>query len=118
MKKMFRVLLLLVLVLALSCSSVMAASRTKELEKLCSMVEKANAKIEKWIDHAKKTAKNDIDWLLEKVDKEVNPVKAYAEKLGVTVACEMDTHWIDGQWVEVDPLKVINLSDLEPEDEE
>lgn len=118
MKKMFRVLLLLVLVLALSCSSVMAASRTKELEKLCSMVEKANAKIEKWIDHAKKTAKNDIDWLLEKVDKEVNPVKAYAEKLGVTVVCDRDPHWIDGQWVEVDPLKVINLSDLEPEDEE
>ena len=118
MKKMFRVLLLLVLVLALSCSSVMAASRTKELEKLCSMVEKANEKVEKWVAHAQKTAKNDIDWLLEKVDKEVNPVKAYAEKLGVTVACDTDPHWIDGQWVEVDPLKVINLSDLEPEDEE
>ena len=118
MKKMFRVLLLLVLVLALSCSSVMAASRTKELEKLCSMVEKANEKVEKWVAHAQKTAKNDIDWLLEKVDKEVNPVKAYAAKIGVTVECEMTEYWIDGQWVEVDPLKVINLSDLEPEDEE
>ena len=30
----------------------------------------------------------------------------------------MTEYWIDGQWVEVDPLKVINLSDLEPEDEE
>ena len=111
MKKVFRLLLLLVLVTALTCSSVLAASRAKELEKLCRMAEKANDKVEKFVAHAQKTAKDDVDWLLEKVDKEVQPVIAYGEQIGVKVECEMEEYWIDGRWVEIDPLKVINMDD-------
>lgn len=117
MKKVLRLLLVLAALMLLFCAGAMAETASeKEMDKLCEMVDKANEKIESYVEHAQETEKNDIDWLQKKVDNVVEPVMKYAEKIGATVECEMTEYKIDGQTVLVDPLKVINLGD-EDEDE-
>ena len=71
-------------------------------------VEKANAQIEKLVAHAQKTAKDDVEWLLDRVDNIVAGVQAKAQRCGVTVVCEYVAYEIDGRIVLIDPLMVIN----------
>jgi len=120
-KKLLQMLLMLLLVLSLTCSSVMAApadKTEKQYKKLCQMVDKANEKIDKLVEHAKKTEKDDVQWLLDKVEKEVTPVLAYAAQIGVEVECEVEVVMVDGQWVEIDPLKVINQGDTSTDEKD
>ncbi len=72
------------------------------------MVEAANAKIEKLVAYAQSTPQNDVKWLLKQVDKTVNPVFRYARKIGAVVICTYTEYYIDGQYVLIDPLKVVN----------
>lgn len=117
MEKLLRLLLVLAALMLLLCAGALAETASeKEMDKLYDMVDKANEKIESYVEHAQETEKNDIDWLQKKVDNVVEPVMKYAEKIGATVECEMTEYEIDGQTVLVDPLKVINLGD-EDEDE-
>lgn len=81
----------------------------KQLKKLEQMVNKANRDIEKAVRTAQRTPYNDIDWLQAKVAAIVAPVFAYAESIGATVQCTYTTYYIDGQYVDVDPLRVINV---------
>lgn len=81
----------------------------KELKQLQKMVDKANRDIEKAVRTAQKTPHNDIDWLLARVDAITAPVFAYAESIGAQVECTYTTYYIDGQYVDVDPLRVINV---------
>lgn len=83
--------------------------KDKELDKLQRMVDKANRDIEKAVRTAQKTPQNDIDWLLARVDAIVAPVFAYADSIGAKVQCTYTTYYIDGQYVDVDPLRVINI---------
>ena len=81
----------------------------KQLKELQKMVDKANREIEKLVKHAQKTPHNDIDWLQRKVAEVTAPVFAYAKSIGATVECTYTTYYIDGQYVLVDPLRVINV---------
>lgn len=81
----------------------------KELKKLQQMVDKANRDIEKAVRHAQKTPHNDIDELQRKVARITAPVFAYAASIGAQVECTYTTYFIDGQYVDVDPLRVINV---------
>lgn len=81
----------------------------KELKKLQQMVDKANRDIEKAVRTAQRTPYNDIDWLQARVAAITAPVFAYAERIGAQVECSYTTYYIDGQYVDVDPLRVINV---------
>ncbi|MGI6151540.1 MAG: hypothetical protein ACOYIR_06275 [Christensenellales bacterium] len=85
-----------------------AQNFAKEL-KLRTMVLAANIQIYALIKIAQATPYDDVAWLLSMVDNVTKPVFAYAASIGATVICEYERHWIDGRWVLVDPLKVINI---------
>lgn len=85
-----------------------AATFAQEL-KLRAMVLAANLEIYALVKIAQATPFDDVNWLLAMVDKITKPVFAYAATIGATVICEYERYWIDGRYVMVDPLKVINL---------
>ncbi len=78
--------------------------------KLYLMVESANAEIESLVKYAQATPKDDVKWLLNKVDKIIDRVMKYAESIGAEVDCEYVEYYIDGQYVLIDPLMVVNVS--------
>ena len=73
------------------------------------MVDNANRQIEIAVKFAQLTPWNDVAWLLDLVDSIVAPVFAYANSIGAVVVCEYTSYYIDGQYVLVDPLRVIPL---------
>ena len=73
------------------------------------MVATANRQIEIAVKFAQLTPWNDIAWLQNLVESIVAPVFAYANSIGAVVVCEYTTYYIDGQYVLVDPLRVIPL---------
>lgn len=114
MKNMLRKLLILCLVLMLTCSSAMAcsngvAAQDKLNKTLYAMVEAANIAVKAQVKVAQSTSYNDVAWLKASTQATVAPVFAYAKLIGATVECEYDYYWVDGQWVAIDPLKVINV---------
>lgn len=82
---------------------------TAQFKVLERMVATANRQIEIAVKFAQLTPWNDIAWLLNLVDSIVAPVFAYAKSIGAVVVCEYTTYYIDGQYVLVDPLRVIPL---------
>jgi hypothetical protein len=73
------------------------------------MVATANRQIEIAVKFAQMTPWNDVPWLLAFVDSVVARVFAYANSIGAVVVCEYTTYYIDGQYVLIDPLRVIPL---------
>ncbi|HAX40911.1 MAG TPA: hypothetical protein DCY10_08565 [Clostridiales bacterium] len=73
------------------------------------MVATANRQIEIAVKFAQLTPWNDVPWLLAYVDSIVANVFAYANSIGAVVVCEYTTYYIDGQYVLIDPLRVIPL---------
>ena len=95
---------------AIAHAQVDAGVRTaKELAQLQKKVAQANRKIESMIEHAQRTPKDDVDKLLEQVSRTVDSVMRYADQIGATVVCEYETYFIDGRYVEIDPLRVVNV---------
>lgn len=82
------------------------AAQFKVLER---MVDAANRQIEIAVKFAQLTPWNDVEWLLKTVNTIVAPVFSYANSIGAVVVCEYTTYYIDGQYVLVDPLRVIPL---------
>ena len=73
------------------------------------MVDTANRQIVLAVKIAQVTPWNDVSWLLQVVHGIVAPVFAYAKSIGALVVCEYTTYYIDGQYVLIDPLRVIPL---------
>lgn len=126
MKKRFLALLVCVLLLAMvipgvanaqgnSTAPVAAVSykvarySNAQFAALERMVNTANRQIEIAVKFAQMTPWNDVPWLLKLVDSIVAPVFAYAKSIGAVVVCEYTTYYIDGQYVMIDPLRVIPL---------
>ena len=82
------------------------AAQFKVLER---MVDVANRQIKIAVKFAQLTPWNDVAWLQNTVNAIVAPVFAYAKSIGAVVVCEYTTYYIDGQYVLVDPLRVIPL---------
>ncbi|MBA4347821.1 MAG: hypothetical protein C0413_03100 [Clostridiales bacterium] len=80
-----------------------------QFEALEHMVANANRQIENAVKAAQQTPVNDVDRLLERVNAIVESVFAYADSIGAVVVCEYTTYYIDGQYVLIDPLRVIPL---------
>ena len=102
MKKSLRVLAALLLMMILLCSTASAAG-------VQARVSAANAKVRALVLHAQLTPYDDVDWLHEQVELINAPVIEYGASLGFEVRCTYRWYWIDGRWVAVDPLKVINV---------
>lgn len=73
------------------------------------MVSNANAKIEMLVIYAQMTPYNDVDWLVARTNAIAAEVMAYAESIGATVECTYTTYYVDGVYVEIDPLRVVDL---------
>ncbi len=80
-----------------------------QFDKLEKMVDKANADIVKAVEKAQRTPYDDVDELLATVDEIVAKVMDYANSIGGLVVCEYTTYFVDGQYVLVDPLRIIPL---------
>lgn len=114
MKKSLRVLIVAILVLTLTCGSALACEnyiQKRQNNALYAMVRTANAQVKALVRIAQITPYDDIDWLQYSVGVVTRPVFAYARMIGAEVLCTYKTYYIDGQYVEVDPLKVINVID-------
>ena len=84
-------------------------ARDWEAQKLRYMVAQANWKIELLVLAAQLTPWNDVEWLQKKVDEIVAEVFAYADAIEATVVCVYTEYYIDGQYVLIDPLRVVNV---------
>lgn len=86
-----------------------AKAAAKDLQKLEKKVQQANKRIEQLVKKAQKTKVNDVDQLLQQVEVIVAEVFAYAKRIGAVVVCEYTEYYIDGQYVLIDPLRVVSL---------
>ena len=114
MKKRLIALLLALTFVFACCTSSFACffnKQDKEAVALYALVTDANVKIDCYVALAKLTPYNDVEWLLDMIDKTVAPVFAFAEKIGAEIVCDYITVRVDGQTVKVDPLRVINIGD-------
>lgn len=102
------IMAVLAMPLTVSAADVDRTPSCRELITLHIMVEAANLTIEGLVKVAQYTPYNDVIALLYAVDRIVEPVFEYGEKIGVEVVCEYTEYEIDGQTVLVDPLRVIN----------
>ncbi len=117
MKKSLRVLAALLLMMILLCSTANAAGvseacldeRQANYLRVQAKVTSANAQILTLVRYCQLTPEDDVDWLLFRVECIANSARAYGERYGFAVECEYRWYWIDGRWVEIDPLKVINV---------
>ncbi len=123
MKKLLSVLLMACLLVSVLAVPAMAEENGKcvvvekieeevrelQVKTLYAMVYAANASVEQLVAIAQATPYNDIAWLQASVRAVTNPVFAYAKAIGATVECTYVTYYIDGQYVAVDPLRVINV---------
>ena len=90
-------------------SSMYARYTGAQLKVLERMVATANRQIELAVKFAQLTPWNDVAWLQSTVNAIVAPVFAYAKAIGAIVVCEYTSYYIDGQYVLIDPLRVIPL---------
>ena len=90
-------------------SSMYARYTGAQLATLERMVASANRQIEIAVKFAQLTPWNDVAWLQNLVESITAPVFAYANAIGAVVVCEYTAYYIDGQYVMVDPLRVIPL---------
>lgn len=95
-------LILAVMLLSTVCFATAFAGKAEKT------VEKANAKIEKVIEKAQKSAKDDGAKAQAKTDKIAEKAKEKVEKLGGEVECIYTFEEIDGVIYAIDPLIVIN----------
>ena len=72
-----------------------------------SMIADANRKVGMAIAYAQKTAKDDVNELLEKIEKTIAPVFKFAAGIGVEVVGEINYYRIDGRMIAIDQLKAI-----------
>ena len=109
MKRILCALLCSVMMLTMCCGVALADPKHVNSDELCQMVDDANAQIEALVANAIATPENDVKQLQKQVKKIVHDVQSYAKKLRMEVGCTMVTYYIDGQWVDIDPLFVVNI---------
>ena len=78
-------------------------------KKLQKLVDKANKQIEKLVRRAQRTPQDDVQELLAAVDEIVASVFRAAEATGAELACDYTEYYIDGQYVLIDPIRIVRL---------
>ena len=80
------------------------------------IVDSANRKIYACVRTAQLTFYDDVAWMLRTTKAIANDAKYRVRRLGYDVSCEYISYYVDGRWVEVDPLHVINPLDSSVKD--
>lgn len=80
------------------------------------IVDSANRKIYACVRTAQLTFYDDVDWMLRTTKAIANDAKYRVRRLGYDVTCEYINYYVDGRWVEVDPLHVVNPLDSDVKD--
>lgn len=93
---------------ASACQTQYDKQYEKDLIKIEKAVEQANAYIEKEVAKAQATPRDDVDQLLHKIAVRVENVMRLADRLGYVVECDYVEYYIDGRYVMIDPLRVVN----------
>lgn len=110
MKRMIAMLLCAAMVLSMLCSAALAEpAKDKSLKNIKADVNNANREIKQLVRIAQATPEDDVEELLNKVDAIVARIRAHAAQEGVEVVCSMEEYWIDGRYVAIDPLMVVNI---------
>ena len=69
----------------------------------------ANVEIGLLVLYCQLTPWNDVEWLLAQVDCIVGDICRQASAIGARVICEYTEYYIDGQYVLIDPIRVVRL---------
>lgn len=85
------------------------AKASKQQKTLERMVAQANKRIEQLVKKAQKTPYDDVDRLLRDVNRIVDEVFAYAAAIGAQLECVYVEYYIDGQYVLIDPIRIVRL---------
>lgn len=72
------------------------------------IVNSANRKIYACVRAAQLTPYDDVDWMLRTTKAIAKDAEVRVNRLGYEVSCEYTSYYVDGRWVEVDPLHVYN----------
>ena len=114
-KKNIRVIVVVLMIATILSTAAFASgpAETKtptaqQMYVLDAMVDSVNNTIGWMVSVAQATPYNDVNWLQAGVSAVTAPVFSYANQIGATVVCVYTTYYIDGQYVPVDPLMVIN----------
>lgn len=81
-----------------------------EYRRLERMVDDANEQIESLVKFCQLTFWNDVDFLVRTTNAIVARVMAYADKIGATVECTYTEYYVDGEYVLIDPLRVVDVA--------
>lgn len=79
------------------------------------IVDSANRRIKACVRTAQLTFYDDVEWMLFTTKAIANEAKYRVRKLGYDVYCEYVSYYVDGRWVEVDPLHVYNPLPVKPD---
>ncbi len=112
-KKLLALVLLFVLVFSVAAPGIASACgyvspETARYNQAIAIINSANAKIRSLVLTAQITPYNDIAWLISSTNAVAANAKARVAQLGYEVGCNYINYWVDGRWVAIDPLYVIN----------
>ncbi len=110
-RKFFAILLVAMLTLAVLTPSIASACESREMlnyGRACSIVNVANVKIRALVMTAQLTPYDDVEWLVDATEAVARSATRQVNKLGLEVKCEYRRYFVDGRWVLIDPLHVIN----------
>lgn len=112
-KKLLALVLLFVLVFAVAAPGIASACgywspESYKYNQAVSIINNANAQIKKLVRTAQMTPYNDVAWLISSTNSVAANAKARVAQLGYEVGCEYSYYWVDGKYVAIDPLYVIN----------
>lgn len=109
MMKKLCCMLLCVMLTMLAMAPAMACSNDRVLADLRADVNLANREIAGLVRVAQATPYDDVAWMQASIRVIVSRVKTHARLVGAEIGCDMVSYYIDGRWVDVDPLYVINI---------
>lgn len=109
MKKFVAAMLCVILMGTMLGAPALADPKHVDADTLKQMVASANQQILDLVHYAQSTEADDVAWMQREVRKVVQKVQSYAKKCRLEVACTYVSYYIDGRWVDVDPLMVVNI---------
>ncbi len=125
MKRKILAIVLILVVLMSVCLPAFADSASTycmkpkdNYQKAVQIVNSANRRIKACVRTAQITFYDDVDWMLFTTKAIASEAKYSVRRLGYEVSCEYVSYYVDGRWVEVDPLYVVNPLPPRPEDGE
>ncbi len=121
MKRKALAIMLVLVVLMSAClpafadSAVASCLSKNNYRKAQQIVSSANLRILACVRTAQFTPYDDVAWMLRTTKAIASDAKYRVQRLGYEIYCEYVNYYVDGRWVEVDPLHVVNPLDPKPD---